>query len=55
MRITDAAYRDLIDNIIQAGKTEIQAANEVNISLFRHGAEGPSFPPLILTGERADS
>lgn len=48
-RITDAAFSSLLPKI-QPGLTERQLASELICCLYQNGAEGLSFPPIVVSG-----
>lgn len=50
--ITQQALDDTLD-VIRAGLTERQVANELLVALMRRGAEGLAFEPLIQSGPNA--
>jgi Xaa-Pro dipeptidase len=52
IRITEQALDDVCD-VIRAGLTERQVANELLIALMRRGAESIAFEPLIQSGPNA--
>ncbi len=52
IQITEQALDDAID-VIRAGMTERQVANELLMALMRRGAEGIAFEPLIQSGPNA--
>lgn len=52
IKITEAALDDVVD-VIRAGMTERQVANELLMALMRRGAEGIAFEPLIQSGPNA--
>ena len=47
--ITDQTFSDLC-KIIQAGMTEKELEAELLYRLYKHGAEGPSFDPIVVSG-----
>ena len=47
--ITDQTFSELC-KIIQAGMTEKELEAELLYRLYKHGAEGPSFDPIIVSG-----
>ena len=47
--ITDQTFSELC-KIIQAGMTEKELEAELLYRLYKHGAEGPSFDPLVVSG-----
>jgi Xaa-Pro dipeptidase len=52
IQITEQALDDAVD-VIRAGMTERQVANELLMALMRRGAEGIAFDPLIQSGPNA--
>jgi Xaa-Pro dipeptidase len=52
IKITEQALDDVLD-VIRAGLTERQVANELLIALLRRGAESIAFEPLIQSGPNA--
>ena len=52
IQITEDALDDVVD-VIHAGMTERQVANELLMALMRRGAEGIAFEPLIQSGPNA--
>ena len=48
--ITDQTFSELC-KIIQAGMTEKELEAELLYRLYKHGAEGPSFDPIVVSGE----
>ena len=47
--ITDQTFSELC-KIIQAGMTEKELEAELLYRLYKHGAEGPSFDPIVVSG-----
>ncbi len=47
--ITEQALDDVVD-VVRAGMTERQIANELTLALLRRGAQGLAFEPLIQSG-----
>ena len=47
--ITDQTFSELC-KIIQAGMTEKEPEAELLYRLYKHGAEGPSFDPIVVSG-----
>ena len=47
--ITDQTFSELC-KIIQAGMTERELEAELLYRLYKHGAEGPSFDPIVVSG-----
>ena len=47
--ITDHTFSELC-KIIQAGMTEKELEAELLYRLYKHGAEGPSFDPIVVSG-----
>ena len=47
--ITDQTFSELC-KIIQAGMTEKELEAELLYRLYKHGAEGPSFDPMVVSG-----
>ena len=47
--ITDQTFSELC-KIIQAGMTEKEREAELLYRLYKHGAEGPSFDPIVVSG-----
>ena len=47
--ITDKTFSELC-KIIQAGMTEKELEAELLYRLYKHGAEGPSFDPIVVSG-----
>ena len=52
IRITEEALDDVVD-VVRAGMTERQVANELLMALMRRGADGIAFEPLIQSGPNA--
>ncbi len=50
-RISEAALEDVL-HIIKAGMTEREVAAELVYRMLRHGAEGNSFDPIVVTGSK---
>lgn len=48
--ITDAVFSELLA-VIRAGMTEKELQAELIYRLYLHGADGPSFDPIVLSGE----
>ena len=49
---TDAAFEDILD-VLAVGTTERQAATQLERAMVLHGADGPSFEPIVAFGEHA--
>ena len=49
--ITDQTFSELC-KIIQAGMTEKELEAELLYRLYKHGAEGPSFDPIVVSGPK---
>ncbi len=47
--ITDQTFSELC-KVIQAGMTEKELEAELLYRLYKHGAEGPSFDPIVVSG-----
>jgi Xaa-Pro aminopeptidase len=50
-RVAEAAYSELLE-LLRPGLTERQVAAELVYRMLRHGAEGISFDPIVVAGER---
>ena len=47
--ITDRTFTELL-NVIHAGMTEKELCAELIYRLYKFGAEGPSFDPIVVSG-----